>query len=356
MNLIETITRQLSSGVIGQLSSMLGASESSTGSAITAAVPALLSALSGMVSSGSGTQKLLAALNQVGTSALDNLGHKLTNQAGAVQEQGHDVLNTLFGSSGLSGIVSSVARFANLSPATTQKLLSYVAPVVLSAIASKFTGKSMNAQGLASLFADEKSSIAHALPSGFSLADIPGVSTATAAVRTAARDVETAGASMMRWLLPLAGLAALALIAWMYWQTPANVAAPDERIRAQSPDITPKPRTENVNINVPDLTKLKTDFSDAVTKASEALNTIKDAATAEAALPKLQALDGVLATTKTSMKSLADAGQTAIKTLAKAEQGKLKELLDKVMAIPGVGDKIKTVVDSITAKLNDLTA
>jgi hypothetical protein len=54
------------------------------------------------------------------------------------------------------------------------------------------------------------------------------------------------------------------------------------------------------------------------------------------------------------MKELGAAGQTTIKTLVKSAQAKLKELVDKVLAIPGVGEKIKPVVDSIMAKLTDL--
>ena len=102
-----------------------------------------------------------------------------------------------------------MSRFASIAPGVTQKLLGYLTPLVLGTIASKFTGKSMNAQGLASMLADEKANIANALPSGFSLSDVPGLAAAgSAAARSAAREVEAAGSSLPRWLLPLLGLAA----------------------------------------------------------------------------------------------------------------------------------------------------
>ena len=52
MNLVELIKDQLSSGVIKHLSSQIDASEGATRSAVAAAVPALLSALSGLASGG----------------------------------------------------------------------------------------------------------------------------------------------------------------------------------------------------------------------------------------------------------------------------------------------------------------
>ena len=141
--------------------------------------------------------------------------------------RGADLLSSLFGSSTISGIVNALSRFANIAPGVTQKLLGYLTPLILGTIASKFTGKSMNAQGLASMFADQKASIASALPSGFSLSDVPGLAAAgSAAARSAARGVEAAGSSLPRWLLPLLGLAALGLLLW--WFIPsATTQAPE---------------------------------------------------------------------------------------------------------------------------------
>ena len=359
MNLVEQIKQQLSGGVIAQLSSMLGSSEGTTRTALTAAVPALLSALSGMVASGSGAQKLISAFSQLGTGSLDNLTDKLSNQPGAVQEQGGNLLNSLFGASTISGIVNVVSRFAGIPPGPTQKLLAYVTPIVLSTIASKLTGKSMSTESLASLFAEEKANIAGALPSGFSLNDVPGLGAAATAVRSAAHGVETAGSTLTRWLLPLAGLAVLGLVAWMFWQS-SSPSVPEEKApivtRAQSPDTPSTTVRDPVKAPAADVNKLKTDITDAFTKATEALTGVKDAATAEAALPKLQDFDGKLELAKSTMKSLTDAGQSIIKTLAKSEQSNLKEIADKVLAIPGVGEKIKVIVDSIMVKLNDLSA
>src|SRR5271155_4571823 len=120
----------------------------------------------------------------------------MTNQPSAVHEEGADLLSSLIGGSTLSGIVSAVSRFAGIAPGATQKLIGYLTPLLLGTIASRFTGKQMNAQGLATMLGTETATLARALPSGFSLNDVPGLAAAgSTAARTAVRGVEAAGSS-----------------------------------------------------------------------------------------------------------------------------------------------------------------
>jgi Bacterial protein of unknown function (DUF937) len=358
MNLVDLIKDQLSSGLIKELSSHLGASEGATRSAAFAAVPALLSAISGLASSGgAGSQKLVSALEPLASTSLEGLVPKMSNQHGSILEQGTSILSSLFGNSTISGIVSALAKFASISPAATQKLLGYLAPLVMGAIASHFKGRSINAQGLANLFADQKASIASAIPSGFSLNDVPGLAAASSAVRSAARGVEAKSPSLARWLLPLAGIAALAALLWTFLPS-TNNPVPDAQgkaVRAQSPDLAAKPVVESIKAVVPDVSKLKTELTDTFSKLTEALTSVKDVPSAEAALPKLQDLEGKLDVAKTTIKDLGAAGKATIGELVKTTMGKLKVLVEKVLAIPGVGEKIKSVTESIMTKLTDLS-
>jgi hypothetical protein len=357
MNLVEQIKDQLSSGLLEQLSTLTGASEGATRSAVGAAVPALLSALSGVASSGSGAQKLISALSSFGGGSVDNLGHKLTNQPASVLEQGTSLLNSLFGNSTLSAIVSALSRFANIAPGATQKLLGYLMPMVLGSIAGRFTGKPVTTQALSSFFADQKSSIAQAIPAGLSLADVPGLSTAASTVRAAARGIEDTSSEWMKWLLPLAGLAALALLLWWFLTptaTPQPGAGEPEVIRAQSPDKPIVPAPGPAKLPVPDVSQLSKTLTDTFSTLTETLTSVKDVPTAEAALPKLEGLSTKLDDAKTTTQKLEDAGKATIKALVKSSQTKLKELVDKVLAIPGVGDKLKPIVEAIMTKLTDL--
>jgi archaellum component FlaC len=98
----------------------------------------------------------------------------------------------------------------------------------------------------------------------------------------------------------------------------------------------------------------KTDLTDTFSKLTETLSGVKDASSAEAALPKLQELDNKLDSAKATMQKLAGAGKAALSALVKTSEGKLKELIEKVLAIPGVGEKVKEVAGSIITKLTDL--
>jgi hypothetical protein len=50
------------------------------------------------------------------------------------------------------------------------------------------------------------------------------------------------------------------------------------------------------------------------------------------------------------------AGKATVSALVKSSLAKLKELVDKVPAIPDVNEKIKTVVAPVMARFSDLAA
>src|SRR5262245_37188281 len=129
MNLVDTIKNQLfSEGHLDQLSSLIGAGEGATKSAVGAAVPAVLSALTKMTSSGDGAQKVVSALGNFDAGSLGNMAHMLSGQAGSVLEQGSGLLNSLLGGNLVSGIVSAVSKFSGIGGGAMQKLLGYLMP------------------------------------------------------------------------------------------------------------------------------------------------------------------------------------------------------------------------------------
>jgi hypothetical protein len=358
MNLVEYIKDQLPAGLSDPLASLLGVGEGTARSAIGAAVPALLSALSSVVSTGSGAQKLASALSQFGSVSMDNLAEKLADQPGSLLEQGTGLLNSLFGGGTVSAIVNSLARFANIAPGATQKLLGYLTPMILGAIGGHFAGKSVTTQALSSLFADQKANITRALPTGFSLGDVPGSAAVGQAVRTAARGVEETSPSIMKWLIPLLALGALGLLLW--WLLPSATTTTPPVTNAEVPAAPPRvtvnaPVPEAAKVPSPEVTQLSTELTDTFRTLTDTLTGVKDVPSAEAALPKLQDIIPKLDAAKAKLAQLTEAGKAAITTLVKSSQAKLRELVDKVLAIPGVGDKLKTAVDAIMAKLGDLS-
>jgi hypothetical protein len=283
--------------------------------------------------------------------------------SGASAAKGSGLLGSLLGGNTLSGIVSLLSKFLGFGGEPTSKLLGYLAPMVLGGVMNSFKGKTPDAAGLLSLFADNKSAIASAIPSGLSLANIPGLGNATEAVRSTAAtagrtvgraaDTATEAASPLKYLLPLLGLAAaLGGLWWMFNQKPA-VAPP-----AAKPPVVATPKAPEVTVpTIPaipaEAVKLGSDLSGWFTSLTGSLGGITDVATAEAALPKLKDAVSQLDSAKSVFDKLPTAGKSSIISIITSNLGGIKDLIAKVASIPGVGDLVKPFTDPI---LNTLTA
>ncbi|MCY2984392.1 MAG: DUF937 domain-containing protein [Planctomycetota bacterium] len=361
MNLVDLIKSQLTPDVLGKLAGQVGANESQAKSVIGAAVPALLSALAGSASQAGGMQKLL--------SALGGLGSMSDMLSGASLEKGTGLLTSLLGGSTLSGIVSTLAKFSGLGGDSTSKLLGYLMPMVLGGVMSSFKGKTPDAAGLLSLFSENKSAIASAIPSGLSLASIPGLSNTSEAVRSAAgtagrnvgRAAETVSdaASPLKFLLPVLALAGVLGGLWWFLNQAPAVKAPEIKVPAVQVPAVPVPKLPEVTLpSTPALpaeaVKLTSDLSGWFTSLSDSLGGIKDVATAEAALPKLKDAASQLDSVKSVFDKLPAAGKSSVLSLITSNLGAIKDLIAKVASIPGVGDLVKPFTDPILTTLTAL--
>jgi hypothetical protein len=341
MNLVDVINNQLANGTINQLSSLIGAGEGATRTAVGAAVPAVLSALSSVASSKSGADKLISALGKFDAGSLGNLGGILSEQPGAVLEQGNGLLKSLFGGGTVSGIANALAGFAGLGSGAVQKLLGYLLPLVLGGIAGRFAGKALSAQGLTSMLADQKANIANGLPSGLSLADVPGLQSVKAAAWQASDAVQQTGLSLWRWLAPVLGIGLVALLFWWFLGPRAETSTV-----AKGPNIP--------NVPVPNVSQLSSELTGTFKSITDTLSGIKDVASAEAALPTLRQLNGKLESAKSVVERLPAASKSTIAALAQSIMDQLRGFADKVLALAGVGDKIKPIVDAIMGNVRAL--
>jgi hypothetical protein len=249
----------------------------------------------------------------------------------AVQEEGSGLLNSLFGGGTVSGLAHSVGRFAGLGTGAVQKLLGSLTPLILGAIAGRFAGKKVSQQALTSLFAEEKYNIANAMPSGFSLRDVPGLATVEEPVRRetvrAARQVphETA---LPKWLLPLLLIGALGLGAWLL-----------SRTRTRAPDI------------VPNVAAVTTRISDSFRDLDDTFAGISDTASASKAVDKHQNHNTRLDDIKASVAELPTADRGRITDLVRNNFSRLENQFAKLLWIPGVADKIKPLASQALNKL-----
>lgn len=341
MNLVELLKGSLTSGdTLGKLGSMVGADTAAVQKAVSGGIPAILSGLASSAASGDGMQKLLGALGKADASVLGKIGGMLGGGGGSVVEQGSNLLSSLLGGGTLSGIVGALSKFSGIGLDGIKKLLGFLAPPVMGGVASQFKGQAPTAAGLSQLFHEQKANIANAIPGGLSLDNIPGLSGAGAAVRQVAGAASGAAAQAAsggaRLLLPLLILLAAAVGVWYFFLRPKT------DVPATQPAV-------NLPVNVENFSKnLTGDFD----KVKDALSGIKDAASAEAAIPKLKDISSSLDYLKTLWAKVPDAGKAAAKSFIKDNLGKLKDVAVKAMEIPGVGDKIKPAVDDVMAKLS----
>jgi hypothetical protein len=345
MNIVELLKSQLSSDVIGNLSRSLGEDEAKTRAAVGAAAPAVLAGLSGLASSGAGAQKLSHAVEDLDAQGAGSLAGMLSGQGGPLLEQGEKLLASLFGGSS-AGVTSALARFTGLSPATVQKLLSMLLPLILGFVGKQLKGKGVSPQSLADFFADQKANIASALPAGLSLASIPGVQTAGDAARVAAGSAQDAGKSFTRWILPLAACGLVALLSWHFW----------------GPSAQEKPAADNLP-NVSSVTVVAQKFGAEAAEAGKAvtdvtksmvdtLEGITDEATAETALPKLKDANQKLDEIRDLWDTLPDAAKTTIAGSVTPQLGKVKKLIEPIIELPGVERLLKPILDEIVEKLS----
>jgi hypothetical protein len=344
MNLVETILKGLSGGQAAELGSQVGLSPGETQDAIGAAVPALLAALAGKASTTEGAQKLANSLGKLDPDTISNPFGALGNLGAA--SKGQDFLGSLLGGGMLQGLTSSIARFTGLDGSIISKLLGFLAPVIMGYIGKQFAGKAVSPQGLSSFFAEQKSSISRAIPSGLSLADVPGLGQVTATARQAADATQQAAGSAIKWVVPVLVLAALALGA-LYLLGAFNPRQPGPQQHTVL-----KPPVDPVNIDLPDVKQMGEDLTSMYTSTTQTLAGIKDAATAEAALPKLREVNTKLDAFTTMFNKLPAAARTTITAITGSNFEKLKDSINKVLAIPGVKAKIEPVLTQITDKLS----
>src|SRR5262249_24010971 len=88
MNLVKSILDQLSGNALDSLSTIAGADAETTRNAATAAVPSILSALTGMAGSDTGARKLASALEGLDTGGQSNLAKMLGGDGGSLVQKG----------------------------------------------------------------------------------------------------------------------------------------------------------------------------------------------------------------------------------------------------------------------------
>ncbi len=331
MNIVDTIQQELSGGMLDKLSSYTGQGEMKTKTAAAAALPALLSAFGSMALTSTGAEKLAAMARKFTPEEMASLPGMTTGQSAAMFDESKSALTGMLDGNALNSIVVLLQKFTGFDIGTVKKLLAFLTPVILGSLTKKFGTAGLTGSTVSALFAEQKDNIANAMPAGLSLSNIPGLPNVGDAAAAA-----SSGGSM---LLPL--LLVLAFAGAGYWYF---------IMRPQQEPV----KVPEVTNMVPEVSQFSSQMNDVLRPLTETMKQVKDVATAETALPKLQEISARFDGLKAAVDKVPEVGKAPVKKMINDAIAKLKEVADKMLALPGVGEKLKPTVDELMGKLTAL--
>jgi hypothetical protein len=378
-NLVSVVMQFLTPDMIAKIASALGLDRTVAQKAIGGAVPALLASLADVASTPNGARQLTNTLAQQQPGSLESL-KGLIGSSGQnnLAETGSSMLSGLFGGGALDTIAQSIGKFAGVDGGSSKSLLGMLGPVVLGALGQQQRSAGLDASGLASLLGSQKDQIAAAIPSG--LADQLGAAglldRAAGGLRSGAAAASAAGsrifgasertvagasragyattsAASSQWPYWLVGLVVVGGLAWFALGRQA-----DETVAELPHPAATQPATGTVGLAPSDLTiggvNLANQVNSSFGTLRSILPTITDAASAQAALPKLREATTQLDEVSNLATKLTPEGKSALARLIAAATPTINQMCDKVLATPGVGDA-KPVIDALRGKLDTLS-
>jgi hypothetical protein len=239
-------------------------------------------------------------------------------------------------------------------------------PVVMGLISRHIGTRGVDIGSLTGLLASQKEQIAQALPNGMGeLLDRTGLSSGLESAAAQARRATTAATGQFTqytsrereranrdttfgipnwayWALPLIALGALL---WYLLGRPGE----HERV-AQEP--APAAQSQSVTVGGVDI---KNTIGDSLSDMRTSLQGVTDVASAQAALPKLEAARTQIDKVGNLVGQLTPDQRKVVAAVITPAMPAINRLTDKVLDIPGVGDVLRPTIDPMKTKLADLS-
>jgi hypothetical protein len=358
-SIVADIINLIAPAALERIAAALGLSGEATRKALAAAVPALLAALGTKASSPVGARALFDAVSEADPDIFGKLTSSLT---GAKSEKfvqgGLGALSSLLGENALRGLTGAVAKQVGLGGDASSSLMAIAGHLAMGALAKSTKVSDLDAAGLAGLLTSQQANIKSALPSGLgellTEAGVVGSDFAGQAARAAseARRATSATAGQAaaaakqgtNWLTLLIPIILVAAALWYFLG------------QGSKPTVTTDTGTTS-----PAVTEIVVDGVDVGKQVTTALDNLKgvlsgitDTATAQSALPNLQeavtSIDGVSG----MVAKLSAEQKSVLAAIVAAALPAIKEAADKVVAIQGVGELAKPILDGLLAKLESL--
>jgi hypothetical protein len=162
-SILDLLTNQLSGGVLDQVSSQVGADPQTTQTALSAALPLLLSGLAHNASQPQGAQALHQALTQDHDgSILDNTQQYVSNPAAA---NGAGIVGHIFGGQS-APIEQQLAQHTGMSSNQIDRILEFAAPLVMGYLGRQVTQQGLDTHGLQNMLGQQQQQVQGNLPGG----------------------------------------------------------------------------------------------------------------------------------------------------------------------------------------------
>jgi Bacterial protein of unknown function (DUF937) len=363
-DLVSEIVEVLSPTISSRIASALGLDPAATQKAIAVAVPAILSALISYVSKAQGANKLNEVVRKQEPGMLTSLASVIGEPGQkALIDQGASVLTSLLGGKTFSSLSEAVGQYAGIGQGGSKSLLGLLGPVMLGVLGKEQSDRGLDASGLGNLLISQKNNVSAALPAGFSRylseAGIPD-DVIDSRARVASRPPASTPPSIWPWLLGALALLALGALAWHLLQGRhkqiAETANPKIEGQVTAPAEAPYAglfaKLKGVKVGDVDVGELSIT---AVNDLYTSLQGINDEATAQSSMPGLTKASSEFDRLTGVLNQLSPETRKTLAELFASIRPNLDQLLDKALAIPGVGPIIKPTVDAIRAKLETLT-
>jgi hypothetical protein len=163
-NIVSTISRLLTPEVVGKLATASGLDGALAQRTVAAAVPSILSGLTGIATRPGGARQLANAVAEQPTDIFASIATRPAQTA----EKGTNLLSSLLGGGALGILTATVSKFLGIGEGSTRTLMGLLTPLIMGVLGREQHASGLDAGGLARMLTGQKEEIADAMPSGLS--------------------------------------------------------------------------------------------------------------------------------------------------------------------------------------------
>ena len=164
-SIVATVSRFLTPEVVGKMASASGLDRSVAQTAIGAAVPSILNALTGLVAQPGGVRQLANAVAEQPANVLGSVTSSPTGSA-LTGEEGANLLSSLLGGGALGMLNSTVSKFIGIAEGPMRTLMGLLTPLIMGVLGREQRAAGLDAAGLARMLTEQKADIGAAMPAG----------------------------------------------------------------------------------------------------------------------------------------------------------------------------------------------